>query len=168
VMAGLRDRMHVPETRQEEMAKLEGMGVKGIKVDFMQSDKQYLMLLYMDILRDAARHTCWWTSTAPRAARLGPHFPNLATQEGIRGAEQYWDPVFAENAHTYHTIYTFTATWSAPWTTPGHLRSGPELQWHKTTNATSWPSPWPSRAVSSTSSTAPPPTGASPTTSRSS
>jgi alpha-glucosidase len=137
VMAGLRDRMHVPETRKEEMAKLEGMGVKGIKVDFMQSDKQYLMLLYMDILRDAARHHLlvdFHGATVPRG--FARTFPNLATQEGIRGAEQYWDPVFAENAHTYHTIYTFTRNVVGSMDyTPVIFGAAPELQWHKTTNA---------------------------------
>jgi len=32
------------------MKKLESWRVKSVKVDFMQSDKQYLMKLYEDIL----------------------------------------------------------------------------------------------------------------------
>jgi alpha-glucosidase len=137
VYAGLRDRMHLPATREAEMAKLERMGVKGIKVDFMQSDKQYLMQLYIDILRDAAKHHLFVDfhgATVPRGwART---FPNLLTQEGIRGAEQYWDAVFAENAHTYHTIYTYTRNVIGSMDyTPVIFGAAPELQWHKTTNA---------------------------------
>ena len=75
----------------------------------MQSDKQYLMKLYEDILQDAAKHHLFVDfhgATIPRGwART---YLNLLTMEGIRGAEQYWDTNFAENAHMFQTIYPFT------------------------------------------------------------
>lgn len=137
VYAGMRDRMHLADVRDAEMAWLARLGIKGIKVDFMQSDKQHVMQLYIDILRSAAKHKLFVDfhgATAPRGwART---FPNLLTQEGIRGAEQYWDPLFAENAHTYHTIYTFTRNVIGSMDyTPVIFGAAPELQWHKTTNA---------------------------------
>lgn len=107
--AGPRDLMHQPEVRRAEMARLRKAGIKGIKVDFMQSDKQYVLQLYCDILRDAAAHELlvdFHGSTIPRGwART---FPNLLTMEAIAGAEQYWSTNFAEHAHTFHTIYPYT------------------------------------------------------------
>ncbi|MBN1479493.1 glycoside hydrolase family 97 catalytic domain-containing protein, partial [candidate division KSB1 bacterium] len=103
------DIMDDPVKRRAEMQKLQEWGVKGIKVDFMQSDKQYVIQLYHDILLDAADYHLlvdFHGATIPRGWQRT--FPNLMTMEGIRGAEQYWDVNFAENAHTFHTIYTFT------------------------------------------------------------
>jgi alpha-glucosidase len=101
--------MDDPVKRREEMARLESRGVKGIKVDFMQSDKQYVMKLYQDILKDAARYHLmvnFHGATVPRGWMRT--YPNLMSMEGIRGGEQYWDIHFSENAHTFHTLYTFT------------------------------------------------------------
>jgi hypothetical protein len=137
VDAGLRDLMADPAKREEEFAKLERWGVKGVKVDFMQSDKQDVIQLYLDLLRAAARHHLvvdFHGATIPRGwART---FPNLLTSEGVRGAEQYWDPQFAAKAHTLHTIYCFTrnALGSMDYT-PVIFGAAPELQWHRTTNA---------------------------------
>jgi alpha-glucosidase len=109
VDGGPRNLMCDPVARAAEMKKISGWGIKGIKVDFMQSDKQYVMNMYEDILEDAAKyhlfvnfHGC----TLPRG--WNRTYPNLLTMEAVRGAEQYWDETFAENAQTFHTIYTFT------------------------------------------------------------
>jgi alpha-glucosidase len=137
VYAGLRDIMDDPTKRRAEMAKLQKWGVKGIKVDFMQSDKQYVMQLYIDILRDAADHQLFVDfhgSTVPRGWERT--FPNLLTSEGIRGVEQYWDPEFAENAHTFHTIYPITRNVVGPMDyTPVVFGGSPELQRNLTTHA---------------------------------
>jgi alpha-glucosidase len=131
------DIMNDPERRRAEMAKLESWGVKGIKVDFMQSDKQYVMKLYQDILKDAVEFHLmvnFHGATVPRGwART---YPNLMTMEGIRGGEQYWDVNFAENAHKFHTIYTFTrnVTGSMDYT-PVIFGDAPQKIPHQTTNA---------------------------------
>jgi hypothetical protein len=86
------------------------LGVKGIKVDFFQSDKQEIVKLYLDILRDAAAnklmvnfHGC----TLPRGWQRT--YPNLLTMEGVVGAEVYsiW-PNFPEKAPWHNTILPFT------------------------------------------------------------
>lgn len=85
-----RDLMHIAEVRRAELARIASWGVRGIKVDFFQSEKQLHNALYLDILEDAARerllvnfHGC----TLPRGwART---YPNLMTMEGVRGAEFY-------------------------------------------------------------------------------
>ena len=128
--------MDDPQVRRNEMAWLARIGAKGIKVDFMQSDKQFMMQLYIDILRDAAAQHLFVDfhgATTPRGwART---FPNLLSQEGIRGAEQYWDPNFAANAHTFHTIYTFTRNVVGSMDyTPVIFGDAPELERHQTTN----------------------------------
>jgi hypothetical protein len=76
--------------RKQEFEKLRELGVKGIKVDFFQSDKQFMMELYKQILEDAAEfqimvnfHGCaiprGWSRT----------YPNLMTMESVRGGECY-------------------------------------------------------------------------------
>ena len=137
VYAGRRDLMHIRETRRTEMAWLQRLGVKGIKVDFMQSDKAAIMQLYLDILADAADHRLlvdFHGSTIPRG--WSRTYPNLMTMEAVRGAEQYWDPAFADHAHTFHTIYPFTrnAIGSMDYT-PVIFGDAPELQPHRTTHA---------------------------------
>jgi hypothetical protein len=134
--AGPRDLMHDPVVRAAEMAKLQKAGIKGIKVDFMQSDKQYVMKLYLDILRDAARHHLvvdFHGSTIPRG--WSRTYPNLLSMEGIAGAEQYWSEDFAAKAHHYHTIYPYTrnAIGSMDYT-PVIFGNAAERKPHLTTN----------------------------------
>ena len=49
-----RGMMDMPSVRRFEFERLKKWGVKGVKVDFFQSDKQKSMALYQDILADAA------------------------------------------------------------------------------------------------------------------
>lgn len=106
---GPRDLMVDPEIRRAEMKRIAALGFKGIKVDFMQSDKQYVVGLYQDILRDAYANRLFVDfhgSTIPRGWQRT--FPNLLTMEAVKGAEQYGDSLFQRNAATYNTIYPFT------------------------------------------------------------
>ena len=83
-----RDKMHSSSIRRSEMAWLERIGIKGIKVDFFGSDKQLTMQLYQDILSDAndfglevVFHGC----TLPRGwERM---FPNFASAEAVLASE---------------------------------------------------------------------------------
>ncbi len=83
-----KDRMIDREIRRTEMAWLQQIGVKGIKVDFFGGDKQNTMQLYEDILRDANDfgivvnfHGC----TLPRG--WDRMFPNFVTDEAVMGME---------------------------------------------------------------------------------
>jgi alpha-glucosidase len=105
-----RDVMFNPDLRKLEMKKLHDWGVKAIKVDFFQSDKQDIMKLYTDILKDAAKQeitVIFHGSTMPRGwART---YPNLLAMESVRGAENYgWSNDFAMDAAELNTIYVFT------------------------------------------------------------
>lgn len=99
-----------PELRKQEFRKLSEWGVKGVKVDFFQSDKQQIIAQYFDILKDAADnrimvnfHGC----TLPRG--WNRTWPNLMSMEAVRGAECYaFDEKFPANAVWYNTILPFT------------------------------------------------------------
>ncbi|TVR72396.1 MAG: glycoside hydrolase family 97 protein [Marinilabiliales bacterium] len=107
--AGPRDLMHDREIRREEFERISKLGVKGVKIDFFQSEKQNMIQLYLDILRDAADfelmvnfHGC----TFPRGWERT--YPNLVTMEGVRGAELYSYPGFPPTAPYLNSIYPFT------------------------------------------------------------
>ncbi len=90
VNATPKDRMITHENRMQEFAKLQKMGVAGVKIDFFESEKQDMITYYRDILEDAAKfkmlvyfHGCLvprgWTRT----------YPHLMTSEAVMGAEWY-------------------------------------------------------------------------------
>ncbi|MCB1120191.1 MAG: glycoside hydrolase family 97 catalytic domain-containing protein [Verrucomicrobiae bacterium] len=105
-----RNRLSDPDSRRAEFEKLSRLGVKGIKVDFFQSDKQFMMQYYIDILKDAADyhlmvdfHGC----TVPRGWERT--YPNMISSEAVRGAEAYtFDRTYVECAHWQNTILPFT------------------------------------------------------------
>jgi hypothetical protein len=83
-----RNRMHTREVRREEMAWMQEVGVKGIKVDFFGGDKQFVMQLCEDILTDAEAFGLavnFHGTTLPRGwERM---FPNFLTNEAVMGME---------------------------------------------------------------------------------
>ena len=91
-----RNIMHNSIARDKEMAWLQSIGVKGIKVDFFAGDKQETMRLYEDILFDANRygiqcifHGC----TIPRGwERM---YPNYVASEAVLASENVF---FSEHA----------------------------------------------------------------------
>lgn len=105
-----RDRMTTREARRAEFAWLRERGVKGVKVDFFQSDKQNIMQLYLAILQDAADfkllvnfHGC----TLPRG--WSRTYPHLLAMEAVRGAECYtFDKDYPAAAFWHSTILPFT------------------------------------------------------------
>ncbi|WP_167619180.1 glycoside hydrolase family 97 protein [Maribellus sediminis] len=85
---GPRGIMDNPINRRKEMAWMQSIGIRGIKVDFFGGDKQVTMKVYEDILYDAndygllvVFHGC----TLPRGwERM---FPNFASAEAVRASE---------------------------------------------------------------------------------
>ncbi|MGK7397470.1 MAG: glycoside hydrolase family 97 catalytic domain-containing protein [Candidatus Cyclobacteriaceae bacterium M3_2C_046] len=85
-----RNRLFDPDKRKAEFAQLEKWGVKGIKVDFFQSDKPFMMQYYLDLIRDAAEHHIlvnFHGCTIPRG--WSRTYPNFITSESVFGAEAY-------------------------------------------------------------------------------
>jgi len=105
-----RDRMFTREQRRKEFAQLEAWGVKGVKVDFWQSDKQDRITQYRDLLRDAADFQLmvnFHGSTIPRG--WPREFPNLIGMEAVAGAEQYkFREDYAAKAPWLNTVLPFT------------------------------------------------------------
>jgi hypothetical protein len=110
VDAGPRDLMFESELRKKEMKRISDLGIKGIKIDFFGSDKQTLIKLYIDILKDAAHykllvnfHGCTlprgWTRT----------YPNLISFEAVKGSEGYiYHSDFENEAPVHNTVLPFT------------------------------------------------------------
>jgi alpha-glucosidase len=105
-----RDRLYTQERRRVEFKWLQDIGVKGIKVDFWQSDKQQMMQYYVDLLKDAYDfellvnfHGC----TIPRGWERT--YPNFMTDEAVRGAECYkFAPEYPEKAPWHNVNLVFT------------------------------------------------------------
>ncbi len=96
--------MDNPITRKKEMAWLQKIGIKGIKVDFFGGDKQETMRLYEDILSDANDHglmVIFHGCTLPRGwEKL---YPNYVGSEAVLASEnlifqQHFCDKEAENA----------------------------------------------------------------------
>jgi hypothetical protein len=135
--AGPRDLVYNKEIRRAEFKRISDMGIVGIKVDFFQSDKQQIIKLYHDIIKDAAdfnimvnTHGC----TLPRG--WFRTYPNLMTMEAVRGAELYGYPPFATEAVRLNTIYPFTRNVMGSMDyTPVTFSDYMEESAHRTTNA---------------------------------
>jgi alpha-glucosidase len=104
---GLMDQRKV---RRYEFQRLAKWGVKGVKIDFFQSDKQNVIALYHEILRDAADfkimvnlHGC----TLPRG--WSRTYPHLMSMEAVRGAENYqFERLFPARAPQHNATLPFT------------------------------------------------------------
>lgn len=105
-----RDSMTYEEVRRFEFELLRKWGVKGVKIDFFQSDKQDTIKQYHGIMRDAAEqqimlnfHGC----TLPRGWERT--YPHVMSMEAIRGSECYiFDPQFPARAPIQNTITPFS------------------------------------------------------------
>lgn len=74
--------------RRREFARLQSMGIRGVKVDFFPGDGASVIRYYIDLLSDAAEHELmvnFHGSTLPRG--LHRTYPNLVTSEAVKGFE---------------------------------------------------------------------------------
>ncbi len=86
-----RDCMSTAIARDKEMAWLQKIGVKGIKVDFFGGDKQPTMQLYEDILYDANRYglgVIFHGCTMPRGWEI--MYPNYIASEAVLASENVY------------------------------------------------------------------------------
>jgi hypothetical protein len=83
-----KDKIFDGEIRRNEFARLQKMGIKGIKVDFFGGDGQSMIKYYFDVFSDAAKYgltvNCHG-ATLPRGWQRT--WPNLMTMESIKGME---------------------------------------------------------------------------------
>jgi hypothetical protein len=136
VDAGPRDLMFDSVLRQKEMKRIADLGYKGIKIDFFGSDKQELIKLYIDILKDAAQyklmvnfHGC----TLPRG--WSRTYPHLISMEAVKGSEGYiYHPDFEDEAPLHNTVLPFTRNVVGPMDYTPTAFSFQQFR-HKTTSA---------------------------------
>ena len=107
---GPQDCMNTAPARKKEMAWLQSIGVKGLKVDFFGGDKQATMKLYEDILVDANEYGLTITfhgCTIPRGwERM---YPNFVTSEAVLASENLIFNQMHTDLHAYNaTILPFT------------------------------------------------------------
>lgn len=110
ISEGPRDIICDAQRRKAEFKKLHEWGVKGVKIDFWQSDKQNMISLYHDVLKDAAEnhilvnlHGC----SIPRG--WSRTYPNLVSTEAVKGEECYlFDSTYVDNAPIQNTILPFS------------------------------------------------------------
>lgn len=101
--------MSDPELRRAEMQRISEIGVKGIKVDFFDSDKQRIIQLYPAILKDAAEYHLLVDlhgATLPRGFERT--YPNMLTTEAIRGAETLGRQQRCDKAAEHNATVPFT------------------------------------------------------------
>ncbi len=88
---GPRNCMNTAIAREKEMAWMESIGIKGIKVDFFGGDKQQTIQLYEDILSDANRHgiqVIFHGCTLPRGWEK--MYPNFVASEAVLASENVY------------------------------------------------------------------------------
>lgn len=94
---GPKNKMNTAPARKKEMAWMQSIGVKGIKVDFFAGDKQETIKLYEDILSDANTYglaVIFHGCTLPRGwERM---YPNFASSEAVLASENL---IFTQHAN---------------------------------------------------------------------
>ncbi len=83
-----KNKLLTSEARRKEFAKLQEMGIKGVKIDFFGGDGKSVIAYYHEILRDAAEHKLlvnFHGATLPRG--WSKMYPHLMTVEAVRGFE---------------------------------------------------------------------------------
>ncbi|SHF44569.1 alpha-glucosidase [Mariniphaga anaerophila] len=72
----------------EALQQFEAWGVKGIKIDFMQRDDQWMVNFYEKIARECAKHKLLVDyHGAYKPAGLERKYPNVISYEGVKGLE---------------------------------------------------------------------------------
>jgi alpha-glucosidase len=113
------------------LERFEKWGVKGIKVDFMQRDDQKVVNFYHRLSREAARRRMLVDyHGGQRAALMTRTWPNIISNEGVRGLEwSKWSP----DANPEHNLtLPFTRMFLGPMDyTPGAMLNAQQKSWAK-------------------------------------
>ena len=93
--------LRVPEARRRELERVRGLGVVGVKVDFLDHEAKEIVDLYQDILRDAAASRLMVNfHGANKPTGEARTWPNELTREGVYGLEHKKSPEWAEHDTT--------------------------------------------------------------------
>ena len=78
------------DTIEEQFAWCEDMGIKGVKVDYLNSDSQFAMKVMYDLASIAAKHKLvvnYHGCTDPNGENRT--FPNILSSEAVMGSEYF-------------------------------------------------------------------------------
>jgi len=114
----------VRDQMEEAFAYYEKIGIKGVKIDFMERDDQDMVKFYHDVLQKAAAHKLLINfHGAYKPDGINRTFPNLITQEGVLGNE-YAKGVKDMPNPDYDVTLPFTRMVVGPMDfTPGSMRN---------------------------------------------
>ena len=117
------------------LSTYEHWGIKGIKVDFMQRSDQDMVNIYENIAKKAAEyHLIVDFHGAYKSTGLNRKYPNVLTQEGVRGLENAkWSK---DNTPDFNLILPFIRNVVGPMDyTPGAMRNTHEnnysISWNR-------------------------------------
>jgi alpha-glucosidase len=100
-----------PEARRRLFARLRGLGVAGLKVDFFDHEAKEVIDLYHDVLRDAAEVELMVNfHGANKPAGEARTWPNEMTREAVRGLEHRRTEAWA----VHNTTLPFTRFLAGP------------------------------------------------------
>jgi alpha-glucosidase len=101
----------------------ESLGIKGVKIDFMDRDDQWMVDFYHRVLKKAAEHHLMIDlHGAYKPTGLARTYPNYVTQEGVMGAE--YNKWSARVTATHNVTLAFTRLLVGPMDyTPGAFRN---------------------------------------------
>ncbi|MCP8897702.1 glycoside hydrolase family 97 protein [Gilvimarinus xylanilyticus] len=98
------------ESRLQQFARLQEIGIKGVKIDFFPGDGQSVMQYYNDLVSDAAAHQLmvnYHGSSLPRG--LHRTYPNMMTMESVNGFEMItFTQETADKAPSHMAMLPFT------------------------------------------------------------
>ncbi len=119
--------------RRQEFARLQQMGVAGVKIDFFPGDGKSVMAYYNDLLHDAADFNLlvnFHGATLPRG--LARTYPNLMTVEAVHGFEMItFNQSSADVAARHMAMLPFTRNAFDPMDfTPTTFAEIPNIQRH--------------------------------------
>lgn len=111
--------------------RFERWGVRGIKVDFMQRDDQKVVNFYHRLSREAAeRKMLVDYHGGQRAALMTRTWPNIVSNEGVRGLE--WSKWSADATPEHNVTLPFTRMFLGPMDyTPGAMLNAQEKSFAK-------------------------------------
>ncbi|MGL4943872.1 MAG: glycoside hydrolase family 97 catalytic domain-containing protein [Thermoguttaceae bacterium] len=101
--------LSISEQRKAEFKKISELGIKGVKVDFFDTDKQCILPLYFDVLEDAADNRLMVNfHGAMLPSGWQRTWPNLMTTEGIKGAEGFGVQSARDREANHNCVVPFT------------------------------------------------------------
>ncbi len=131
---------NVMEKMHEAFPLYEKWGVKGMKIDFVDANDQYVMKSMRDITELAAKHHLMIDYHGMQLNGLQVMYPNIVNIEGVRGLEQCkWTPnqkgTLGSDMPRYDVTIPFARMLTAPIDyTPGAMRNATRDEYRPNNN----------------------------------